>query len=181
MLQAQARSEDQAVQLHEKLEAKRAATHAEKVSLLDSKGSAMLSPSASKRHYSLCCSLAHSHDQSPNQAISYLMKSMFWVCVSTLCMGGPQWGCSSKLPMANACDQDQQLPDGLFCFLSDGQTRLRVSLCNCLAVQVTCRNNMCQDSAVSLLLIYVLYLCKSVMTSSAIAGKVSSGGEEDKI
>ncbi len=31
MLQAQARTEDQAVQLHEKLEAKRAATHAEKV------------------------------------------------------------------------------------------------------------------------------------------------------
>ena len=37
MLQAQARAEDQAVQLHEKLEAKRAATHAEKVRLLDSK------------------------------------------------------------------------------------------------------------------------------------------------
>ena len=31
MVQAQARAEDQAVQLHEKLEAKRAATHAEKV------------------------------------------------------------------------------------------------------------------------------------------------------
>ena len=31
MLQAQARTEDQAVQLHEKLEAKRAATHADKV------------------------------------------------------------------------------------------------------------------------------------------------------
>ncbi len=37
MLQAQARAEDQAVQLHEKLEAKRAATHAEKVRLLASK------------------------------------------------------------------------------------------------------------------------------------------------
>jgi len=33
MLQAQARAEDQAVQLHEKLEAKRAATHAEKVTV----------------------------------------------------------------------------------------------------------------------------------------------------
>ena len=142
MLQAQARAEDQAVQLHEKLEAKRAATHAEKVRLLDSKvllGSALLSPSASKQHYSLCCSLARLLNQSPNPPISYLMKSMFWVCVSTLCMGGPQWGCSSKLPMAIACDQDQQLPDGLFCFLSDVQIRLRLSLCNCLAVQVTCR------------------------------------------
>lgn len=33
MLQAQARVEEQAVQLHEKLEAKRAAAHAEKVPL----------------------------------------------------------------------------------------------------------------------------------------------------
>lgn len=37
MLQAQAMAEDQAVQLHEKLQAKRAATHAEKVRWLDSR------------------------------------------------------------------------------------------------------------------------------------------------
>ena len=43
------------------------------------------------------------------------------------------------------------------------------------------QKNMYQVSAVSLLLKYVLYLCKSVMTPSVIAGKVSSGGEEDKI
>ena len=76
MLQVQARAEDQAVQLHEKLEAKRAATHAEKVRFLDSKFS-LLSPTASKQHYSLCCSLTHSLSQSPNQPISYLMKACF--------------------------------------------------------------------------------------------------------
>ena len=65
MLQAQARTENQAVQPHEKLEAKRAATHAEKVRLLDSK----ILLCFHKQHYSLCRPLTHLLNQLPNQPI----------------------------------------------------------------------------------------------------------------
>ena len=87
MLQVQARAEDQAVQLHEKLEAKRAATHAEKVRFLDSKF--FFAFTNSKQATLLTLLLAHSFTQSVTQPTNQLLnESMFWVCVSTLCMGG---------------------------------------------------------------------------------------------
>ncbi len=90
MLQAQARTEDQAVQLHEKLEAKRAATHAEKVRLLDSilllffhhEQASNITHSAARL---LIRSISHPTNQSEFD------ENMFWVCISTLCMGSFQW------------------------------------------------------------------------------------------
>ncbi len=134
MLQAQARAEDQAVQLHEKLEAKRAATHAEKVRVLDSE-------------FVLC----FHHQQANNMGLGLCQYSLY---------KRPPVEYSSKSTMANACDEDHQLPDvltSLFCTLPsccphtcanpDVHICLRLSLCNCLAVQATCRNDMCQVSA----------------------------------
>ncbi len=104
MLQAQARTEDQAVQLHEKLEAKRAATHAEKVRLLDSKFLLCFHhEQASNNTQSAARLLIRSISHPINQ--SELDESMFWVCVSTLCMGGFQWSalqsCSCQMLVMN--------------------------------------------------------------------------------